>query len=82
MVELYVADSETWYCFGPLADLRFFSYVIIDDLDKAKKVLSGFEKYGDTVLPLYSFVDYATDKRIQCWVIPSWFFVCVLARKY
>ncbi|CAN1771018.1 Heterodimeric geranylgeranyl pyrophosphate synthase small subunit, chloroplastic [Linum perenne] len=30
--------------------------------DDAKKALSGLEKYGDAVLPLYSFVDYAADR--------------------
>ncbi|GMN38241.1 hypothetical protein TIFTF001_007482 [Ficus carica] len=31
--------------------------------DKAKKELDGFEKkYGDSVVPLYSFVDYAVDR--------------------
>ncbi|XP_065869331.1 heterodimeric geranylgeranyl pyrophosphate synthase small subunit, chloroplastic [Euphorbia lathyris] len=29
---------------------------------KAKKELDGFEKYGDNVLPLYSFADYAADR--------------------
>lgn len=29
---------------------------------KAKKELDGFEKYGETVVPLYSFVDYAVDR--------------------
>jgi geranylgeranyl diphosphate synthase type II len=29
---------------------------------KAKKELDGFEKYGESVLPLYSFVDYAADR--------------------
>lgn len=29
---------------------------------KAKKELDGFEKYGDNVFPLYSFVDYAADR--------------------
>ncbi|KAK4803556.1 hypothetical protein SAY86_003373 [Trapa natans] len=29
---------------------------------KAKRELDGFEKYGDTVIPLYSFVDYAADR--------------------
>ncbi|WCJ39950.1 Geranylgeranyl pyrophosphate synthase [Euphorbia peplus] len=29
---------------------------------KAKKALDGFEKYGDNVLPLYSFADYAADR--------------------
>ncbi|KAL7590998.1 heterodimeric geranylgeranyl pyrophosphate synthase small subunit, chloroplastic [Lactuca sativa] len=29
---------------------------------EAKRELEGFEKYGDKVLPLYSFVDYAVDR--------------------
>ncbi|KAK9987643.1 hypothetical protein SO802_027882 [Lithocarpus litseifolius] len=29
---------------------------------KAKKELDGFEKYGESVTPLYSFVDYAVDR--------------------
>uniref|UniRef100_A0A224X475 Geranylgeranyl pyrophosphate synthase n=1 Tax=Hypericum kalmianum TaxID=473045 RepID=A0A224X475_9ROSI len=29
---------------------------------KAKMELDGFEKYGESVLPLYSFVDYAADR--------------------
>ncbi|KAJ6716995.1 HETERODIMERIC GERANYLGERANYL PYROPHOSPHATE SYNTHASE SMALL SUBUNIT CHLOROPLASTIC, partial [Salix koriyanagi] len=29
---------------------------------KAKKELEGFEKYGESLLPLYSFVDYAADR--------------------
>ncbi|XP_021810474.1 heterodimeric geranylgeranyl pyrophosphate synthase small subunit, chloroplastic [Prunus avium] len=29
---------------------------------KAKQELDGFEKYGDAVVPLYSFVDYAVDR--------------------
>ena len=29
---------------------------------KAKKELDGFEKYGESVAPLYSFVDYAVDR--------------------
>jgi geranylgeranyl diphosphate synthase type II len=29
---------------------------------KAKKELDGFEKYGESVVPLYSFVDYAADR--------------------
>ncbi|KAG2703068.1 hypothetical protein I3843_06G112900 [Carya illinoinensis] len=29
---------------------------------KAKKELDGFEKYGESVVPLYSFVDYAIDR--------------------
>ncbi|KAL5561264.1 hypothetical protein UlMin_031011 [Ulmus minor] len=29
---------------------------------KAKKELDGFEKYGKSVVPLYSFVDYAADR--------------------
>lgn len=29
---------------------------------KAKQELDGFEKYGDGVVPLYSFVDYAVDR--------------------
>ena len=28
----------------------------------AKKELDGFEKYGDSVLPLYSFLEYAADR--------------------
>lgn len=29
---------------------------------QAKKELDGFEKYGESVVPLYSFVDYAADR--------------------
>jgi len=29
---------------------------------KAKQELDGFEKYGESVAPLYSFVDYAADR--------------------
>ncbi|EEF32584.1 heterodimeric geranylgeranyl pyrophosphate synthase small subunit, chloroplastic [Ricinus communis] len=29
---------------------------------QAKKELDGFAKYGDSVMPLYSFVDYAADR--------------------
>ncbi|KAL7237104.1 hypothetical protein ACSBR1_020218 [Camellia fascicularis] len=29
---------------------------------KAKRELDGFEKYGEKVVPLYSFVDYAADR--------------------
>lgn len=29
---------------------------------KAKQELDGFEKYGESALPLYSFVDYAADR--------------------
>ncbi|KAF8410350.1 hypothetical protein HHK36_002878 [Tetracentron sinense] len=29
---------------------------------KAKRELDGFEKYGESVVPLYSFVDYAADR--------------------
>lgn len=29
---------------------------------EAKRELEGFDKYGDKVLPLYSFVDYAADR--------------------
>lgn len=29
---------------------------------KAKRELGGFDKYGDGVIPLYSFVDYAADR--------------------
>ncbi|KAA8535958.1 hypothetical protein F0562_028436 [Nyssa sinensis] len=29
---------------------------------KAKRELDGFEKYGERVVPLYSFVDYAADR--------------------
>lgn len=29
---------------------------------KAKKELDGFEKFGEKVVPLYSFVDYAADR--------------------
>ncbi|KAK6946480.1 Polyprenyl synthetase [Dillenia turbinata] len=36
---------------------------IAEDLrEKAKRELDGFEKYGDRVVPLYSFVDYAVDR--------------------
>ncbi|PON33650.1 Polyprenyl synthetase [Parasponia andersonii] len=30
--------------------------------DNAKRELDGFEKYGESALPLYSFVDYAADR--------------------
>lgn len=29
---------------------------------KAKRELDGFEKYGERVAPLYSFIDYAADR--------------------
>lgn len=29
---------------------------------EAKRELNGFEKYGENVVPLYSFVDYAADR--------------------
>lgn len=32
---------------------------------KAKRELDGFEKYGEKVLPLYSFVDYAADRSFS-----------------
>lgn len=32
---------------------------------KAKNELEGFEKYGDRVMPLYSFVDYAADRSFS-----------------
>ncbi|KAJ7967112.1 Geranylgeranyl pyrophosphate synthase [Quillaja saponaria] len=32
---------------------------------KARKELDGFEKYGERVLPLYSFVDYAIDRSFS-----------------
>ncbi|CAK9316021.1 unnamed protein product [Citrullus colocynthis] len=32
---------------------------------KAKQELEGFEKYGDKVMPLYSFVDYAADRSFS-----------------
>ncbi|KAL2343547.1 hypothetical protein Fmac_004832 [Flemingia macrophylla] len=32
---------------------------------KAKEELDGFEKYGEQVLPLYSFVDYAFDRSFS-----------------
>nr|QIQ55971.1 geranyl-diphosphate synthase small subunit type II [Nepeta rtanjensis] len=36
---------------------------VAEDLrSQAKKELDGLEKYGDKVLPLYSFVDYAVDR--------------------
>ncbi|XP_031280324.1 heterodimeric geranylgeranyl pyrophosphate synthase small subunit, chloroplastic-like, partial [Pistacia vera] len=49
------------------------SYVVVYGVDKAmevaeelrtkaKKELDGFEKYGEKVVPLYSFVDYAADR--------------------
>lgn len=49
------------------------NYVSVYGLDKAKEVaedlrsqakkeLDGFENYGDKVIPLYSFVDYAADR--------------------
>lgn len=49
------------------------SYVSVYGLDKAEKVaedlraqakkeLDGFENYGEKVLPLYSFVDYAAER--------------------
>nr|AFK48269.1 unknown [Lotus japonicus] len=33
--------------------------------DKAKEELDGFEKYGELVFPLYSFVDYAFDRSFS-----------------
>ena len=55
------------------AKRRKKSYVSVYGLEKAKEVaenlraqarkeLDGFEKYGEKVLPLYSFVDYAADR--------------------
>lgn len=39
---------------------------VAEDLrKKAKKELDGFEQYGDNVLPLYSFVDYAADRKFS-----------------
>lgn len=36
---------------------------VAEDLrGQAKRELDGFEKYGEKVLPLYSFVDYAADR--------------------
>ncbi|PIM97890.1 Geranylgeranyl diphosphate synthase [Handroanthus impetiginosus] len=36
---------------------------VADELrSQAKKELEGLEKYGDKVLPLYSFLDYAADR--------------------
>ncbi|XP_073029352.1 heterodimeric geranylgeranyl pyrophosphate synthase small subunit, chloroplastic-like [Primulina eburnea] len=36
---------------------------VAEDLKfQAKRALDGFEKYGERVLPLYSFVDYAADR--------------------
>ncbi|KAL5788923.1 hypothetical protein ACOSP7_005872 [Xanthoceras sorbifolium] len=32
---------------------------------KAKKELDGFQQYGEKVLPLYSFVDYAADRTFS-----------------
>ncbi|XP_035834415.1 heterodimeric geranylgeranyl pyrophosphate synthase small subunit, chloroplastic isoform X1 [Helianthus annuus] len=32
---------------------------------EAKNALEGFEKYGEKVLPLYSFVDYAADRSFS-----------------
>ncbi|KAI4297815.1 hypothetical protein L6164_037680 [Bauhinia variegata] len=32
---------------------------------KAKEELDGFDKYGERVLPLYSFVDYAADRNFS-----------------
>ncbi|KAJ0545218.1 putative transferase [Helianthus annuus] len=32
---------------------------------EAKTALEGFEKYGEKVLPLYSFVDYAADRSFS-----------------
>ena len=32
---------------------------------KAKKELDGFEKYGESVAPLYCFVDYAVDRGFK-----------------
>ncbi|KAJ9560629.1 hypothetical protein OSB04_005789, partial [Centaurea solstitialis] len=32
---------------------------------EAKRELEGFEKYGEKVLPLYSFVDYAADRSFS-----------------
>ncbi|KAJ0112894.1 hypothetical protein Patl1_01365 [Pistacia atlantica] len=34
---------------------------------KAKKELDGFEKYGEKVVPLYSFVDYLADRGFSAW---------------
>ncbi|GMN19861.1 hypothetical protein TIFTF001_049956 [Ficus carica] len=40
--------------------------------DEAKKELDGFaKKYGDTVLPLYSFLDYAVDRGFSVGVSSS-----------
>lgn len=52
------------------------SYVAVYGVDKAMEVaeelrakakmeLDGFEKYGDKVMPLYSFVDYAADRSFS-----------------
>ncbi|KAL1186627.1 hypothetical protein V6Z11_A01G190800 [Gossypium hirsutum] len=39
------------------------SMEIIEELrSKAKNELDGFEKYGDCVVPLYSFIDYAINR--------------------
>ncbi|KAJ8765075.1 hypothetical protein K2173_010554 [Erythroxylum novogranatense] len=38
---------------------------------KAKKELDGFEKYDESVLPLYSFVDYAVDRGFNVGVSSS-----------
>ncbi|XWS55133.1 hypothetical protein CRYUN_Cryun10bG0148700 [Craigia yunnanensis] len=36
---------------------------VVEELrTKAKNELDGFDKYGDSVAPLYSFVDYAVDR--------------------
>ena len=36
---------------------------VAEDLrGKAKRELSAFDKYGDGVVPLYSFVDFAADR--------------------
>ena len=32
---------------------------------KAKKELDGFEKYGESVAPLYCFVDYAVNRGFK-----------------
>lgn len=32
---------------------------------KARKELDGFEKYGDKLMPLYGFVDYAVDRNFS-----------------
>lgn len=44
---------------------------VAEDLrSQAKKELDGLEKYGEKVLPLYSFVDYAADRGFSFGAAP------------